>query len=162
MDANLKLQVLMDKKADAIVGWVNYQIPQLEVKGFEVNSMMLSDYGINSMSLVVMASRKTIESNPEMVKRFVAGTVKGLEYAKSHPEESIALLRQQFPNLDERIGLKQLLATFPLAHTRNTEGKPLGWMALKDWEDTQELLIKFAGMKDKADPASAYTNQFIQ
>jgi NitT/TauT family transport system substrate-binding protein len=155
------MQVLMDKKADAIVAWTNFQIPPLEVKGYQLNRIMLSDFGINNMSLVVIAHKKTIDNNPGLCKRFVAALAKSWDYTRAHPEESITILRKQFPNLDAQIALKQLLETFRLAQTPNTVGKPTGWMALKDWEDTQELLIKFAGMKAKIEPATVFTNQFI-
>ncbi len=42
----------------------------------------------------LITSRKTAKEKPEMVKRFTAALLKGLEYALAHPEEAAQLLKK--------------------------------------------------------------------
>jgi NitT/TauT family transport system substrate-binding protein len=45
--------------------------------------------------------------------------------------------------------------------TPNTAGKPLGWMAAKDWEQTVEVLKAYGGVATPLEAGQLYTNDFV-
>ena len=42
-----------------------------------------------------------------------------------------------------------------------TEDKPLLWSAKEDWQDSQDLLQKYANMPEQADIGKYYTNEYL-
>ena len=48
-----------------------------------------------------------------------------------------------------------------IIHTKHTEGKPLFWSAKEDWQESQDLLQKYAGMPAQADMSKYYTNEYL-
>lgn len=57
--------------------------------------------------------------------------------------------------------LKAMLNATSLFYTANNMGKPLGWMAKKDWEDTQEIMLEYGEMKKRLPVEEFYANEFI-
>ena len=89
-------------------------------------------------------------------------TIKGWEYAEKHPEETVEAGLKRSHAGDRKVFMRQLTDSFKLLHTKSSQGKPLGWMSEKDWDESLKLLreyLKIPGGK----PASAfYTNTFVQ
>ena len=44
-----------------------------------------SDFGVNPVGYCIVTARKTLESNPDLVKRFVAGDRQGLQGGRGEP-----------------------------------------------------------------------------
>ena len=59
------------------------------------------------------------------------------------------------------IALLEIDGTMTIIRTKHTEGKPLVWSAKEDWQDSQDLLEKFAKMPPQADLSQYYTNEYL-
>ncbi|MDP6087945.1 MAG: hypothetical protein QGF68_18165 [Nitrospinota bacterium] len=55
----------------------------------------------------------------------------------------------------------QFVGTLELLKSDYTWGKPLGWMAEKDWKNTEEVLLKTDVLKSPLPPSQYYTNEFV-
>ena len=42
-----------------------------------------------------------------------------------------------------------------------TKGRPIGWSAMEDWRETQDLLAQYAKLKPQPDLNVYYTNSFL-
>jgi NitT/TauT family transport system substrate-binding protein len=73
----------------------------------------------------------------------------------------VAILVESFPAYKAAAFKSQLAASIPLLRTKNTEGKPTGWMAREDWEETNALLLKSGVIQQPARVGDLYTNEFI-
>ena len=162
VDISAKTQVFMDKKVDAILAWVTYQVPQLEAKGIKLNSMPLANVGLNTLNLAIFASNDTIKNKPDMVEKFVRASLKGWAYAIDHQDEAINLLADLFPTVDKAIARGQLKNQLPLFHTALTKDKPLGWVAAEDVKSSEDILAQYASLPKLGTPDSYYTNQFVK
>ena len=80
-----------------------------------------------------------------------------------NPQESIeALTKAGLVSIaSPKLEMDSLQGSFLLKHTKRTEGKPAGWIALEDWEDGLELLVKHTGLSPRPQLAQAITNEFI-
>src|SRR5690606_7143051 len=158
-----KNSLFLQRRADAIPANVNVQIAQLEAAGAEVHYFLMSDYGIQQMNNGIVGNSDFIAKNPEAVKGFIAATAKAFEMARENPEAAVDALIEsvagQARNKD--VLLRQLDLTFPLLGTEATQGKPFGWMAESDWEQTQDVLIRYMGMAKALPVDKFYTNDFI-
>lgn len=150
---------LLQKKVDAMVSYVYLQVPPIRAQGFDVNVMNFSDSGINPLNLAIFAQADTLQGNPRMVKKFVAGTIKAWEYALKNPRETVEVAKKAFPAIDVNVQEEVLRGSFNLLHTKNSEGKPIGWQAREDWETTQNLLLEYFDLGKKLPIETYYTNE---
>lgn len=107
-------------QVDATVGCLlNHEVPQLEKEGFEVNVVKLTDCGIpNYYEAVFLSSDKLIETDGEMLKKFLRASKKGFEDMKSEPEKSLEILLKHqsadnFP-LSESVERESMTLLLPL------------------------------------------------
>ncbi len=107
-------------QVDATVGCLlNHEVPQLEKEGFEVNVVKLTDCGIpNYYEAVFLSSDKLIETDSEMLKKFLRASKKGFEDMKSDPEKSLEILLKNqsadsFP-LTESVERESMALLLPL------------------------------------------------
>jgi NitT/TauT family transport system substrate-binding protein len=113
----------------------------------------------------ILAHERTIAAKPEVLRRFVRASARALaDVAKSENlEEAVNVgMRLSGARDERRESVKlQWLETVPRLRTKNTEGRPYGWMSEKDWAVSIDILLK-TGQLEKPIPAtSLYTNDFV-
>lgn len=158
-----KLALFLQHRTDAFTGYQQLQVPQAEDKGAKVYYFRYADFGANTMSNGIVASTRFISENKGLVKRFLRAMAKGWIEARKDPEAAVEAIFGTFPQYKDKKKLlvRQLELTFQLLETPNTKGKRLGWMSKKDWEQTQEILAKYAGLKKKIPVEQYFTNEYI-
>jgi len=158
-----KLALFLQNRADAFTGYQQLQVPQAEDKGAKVHFFRYADFGANTMSNGIVASTRFVSKNKDLTKRFLRAMAKGWVDARKDPEAAVEAIFGTFPQYkdNKKLFVRQLELTFPLLETPNTKGKRLGWMSKKDWEQTQEILAKYAGLKKKIPVKEYFTNEYI-
>lgn len=158
-----KSALFLQGRADAIPGNFNVQVAQLEAKGKKVTYFPLSDYGIFQMNNGIVASTDFIKEHPDAVRSFVAATAKAFEMAEADPASAIDALIEVLPEQERNrdVLLRQLELTFPSLTTSTTTDMPFGMMTEEDWNETQKILVNYAGMPKAAKLEDLYTNEFI-
>lgn len=162
MPGDAKPAALMAGKVDAISSQGFYNMPIMEAQGAKLRELLFADYGLPGLNYGIFTSRKMIEEKPQIVKAFVGGALEGWNYALAHMDEAIAILKKHQPLLDPKVARQQLVNFQGLLHTKNTEGKPIGWQSIEDWNGTLDVLEKYAGMKGRLPAQEYFTNAFIE
>lgn len=155
-----KREALLQNKVDAIVAYVNEQIPQIEAAGVKLNVLRFADYGTPLLGVGIMVNTKT-PPEKDLIQRFLRAVSRGFEATMKNPEAAVDAALRVFPERKRETTLKELQASFPLFHTKNTQGKPLGWMDKSDWERAQEIMSTYGGMEQKLPVERYYTNEFV-
>lgn len=156
--------LLVQKKVDAIAAFCHHAPPLIEDKhGVQIQFFYYADWGANTLSNGLLAGREVLNQKPELVRRFLRAVAKGWEYALRKPQEAVAGIVKGRPALQGNEGIyrKQFGLTKDLLYTPASANKPLGWMARTDWEKTQDLLVRYAGLKGQRDVTEYYTNEYI-
>ncbi|SEG69488.1 ABC transporter substrate-binding protein [Bosea lathyri] len=158
-----KNAMFLQKRADAIPGFYNVQVAQLEQAGAKVEYFLLSDYGLSQMNNGVVANAAFLEKNPDAVKAFLKATQEAFLKAKDNPDLAIDALIKTLPEQrrNRDVFKRQLELSAKALTTKNTQGKPFGWMDPRDWEETQAVLVKFGGMKRSLPVEQYYSNDFL-
>jgi NitT/TauT family transport system substrate-binding protein len=65
-----------------------------------------------------------------------------------------------FPNSNPRYLSLGFEAIPPSIHTTHSQGKPIGWMAEQDWQETIDLLTRYSDLKSNRAPKEYFTNDF--
>jgi NitT/TauT family transport system substrate-binding protein len=134
-------------------------------KGKPVYFMPVADFGITPLGQGVLAHERVIAEKPDMLRRFVRASARALdEIVKPElTEEAVnAAMKLSGAREERRDSVKlQWLETVPRLRTKNTEGRPYGWMSEKDWAVSVDILLK-TGQLEKPIPTNAlYTNEFV-
>lgn len=147
---------------DVDFAWIYYGWTGVEAELREVplNIVMLKDEdpALDFYTPVLISSEKTIAEKPEMVKKFLAATQKGYEFAINNPEDSAQVLLDNAPELDaELVKASQLW----LADKYQDDAPAWGIQKQEVWEDYANWLFERELLKKNIDASEAFTNEFL-
>jgi NitT/TauT family transport system substrate-binding protein len=112
-----------------------------------------------------VAHADTIANNPDLVKRFVRASAKGLtdilDPSKADEATDAAMKISAAPAIRRESVKLQWLATLPRLQTAANKSKPLGWTSDADWQNCVDLLVKTEQMDKPVPVSTLYTNSFV-
>ncbi len=162
-DAASKVASLATGKVDGVL-WFNFQgVPTLETIGFKAATLNYADYGVNVPGLSLIARTAYLQSNPDIVRKFVRATVQAYEWTRDHPEQAmdIMIAANTTVKLDKTLQTQILVDSLKLLHSSATAGKPTGVMAARDWAQAEDLLVRYVGITKATSPDVYFTNEFV-
>lgn len=125
-----------------------------------------SDFGVNQVGYCMVANRELVAQNPDLVKRFLAATVKSYKAAEAEPQAAVdAMADIVGGTMAEDAGKAQAAevqkVTLDVLYSERNTGKVLGLNVPGDWDDMLALMKTYNGL-ETAEPASFfYTNDFL-
>lgn len=150
---------LLQGQVDAILGSIDsYQI-QIEAQGATVDVYRFADYGVPTVSTSIFATNSYLASNPDIVKRFVAASLKGWTFAIEKPERAVRAVKTVFPSVNEKLAAQELAAIGPLFCSGGA--RYVGKAEDSLWAKSQELLSEVKLLPAGQDPKSYYTHDFL-
>lgn len=159
MPATAMVPALLQGQVDAILGSIDaYQI-QLEAQGAELDNYRFADNGVPTVSTSIFASTAYIKDNPDVVKKFIAASLKGWSFAIDNPDKAVKALKAVFPNMNEKLATAELIAIKPLFCSGGA--KYIGKAEDTLWVKTQDLLSEVKLLPAGQDPKSYYTHDFL-
>jgi NitT/TauT family transport system substrate-binding protein len=160
-----KEQAVLNKQADALLGYFMDQGPRMQLQtGVKMGWTRLYDMaGVSTLSSAIIVNNTWLgeTKNEAALRRFLRASQRGWQYTFDHRDEAADIFLKHAPAFNKEIALLEINGTMTIVHTKNTEGKPLGWSSADDWKDTQNLLEQFAKLKPQADLNVYYTNSFL-
>jgi NitT/TauT family transport system substrate-binding protein len=125
-----------------------------------------SDYGVNQVGYCIVTTKDTVAKNPDLVKRFVAATVKSYKAAEADPQAAINAMGDIVGGtMNEDAGKKQAAevqkVTLDVLYSKANTGKVLGLNQPQDWVDMVDLMKKYNGLETKEPATFFYTNEFL-
>jgi NitT/TauT family transport system substrate-binding protein len=150
---------LLQGQVDAILGSMDaYQI-QLEQQGAELDNFRFADFGVPTVSTSIFASNSFIKDNPDLLKKFIAASLKGWSFALDNPDKTVKHVKSIFPDVNEKLATAELAAITPLFCSGGA--KFIGKAEDAHWTRTQDLLSEVKLLPEGQDPKSYYTNEFL-
>lgn len=150
---------LLQGQVDAILGSIDsYQI-QIEAQGATVDVYRFADYGVPTVSTSIFATNSYLASNPDIVKRFVAASLKGWTFAIEKPERAVRAVKTVFPSVNDKLAAQELAAIGPLFCSGGA--RYVGKAEDSLWAKSQELLSEVKLLPAGQDPKSYYTHDFL-
>lgn len=151
-------KLLVARQADAM-GAVPDWIASAEAAGAKLKIFPAQDYFPN-MPQAIIASDKMIASKPDVVKRFVRATLKGMKDIMANPEAAAEEYVKAVPANADR--LQEMKRTLQLYATMVYPGQTrLGEMDENRIGKLQEFYLKEKIIDAKTDPKELYTNALI-
>lgn len=146
------------------LGWEFYGWAVIQAKqaGYDVKYIPLSelDKRLDYYTPVIIANDDTIANDPEMVKKFMAATKKGYEYAIENPQEAAKILHEDaLPDTDLSF-LEASQEYLSSQYAKDAES----WGRMKDsvWNGYTEFMYECGLIDHTISAQDQYTNEFVQ
>ena len=150
---------LLQGQVDAVLGSIDaYQI-QAESQGAQLDVYRFADHGVPTVSTSIFASNDYLKNNPDLVKKFIAASLKGWTFALDNPDKAIKDLKQVFPEVNEKLATAELAAITPLFCSGGA--KYIGKAEDALWSKSQDLLSEVKLLPVGQDPKTYYTNDYL-
>jgi NitT/TauT family transport system substrate-binding protein len=134
---------------------------QAEVQKLNVEAMRYADFGLLTYGNAIMASEATTKNKADLTKRFLRATFRGLEYAFANPDDAVAIMRKQNPEVDAEIGKEELIAIRDLALTEHAKAQGLGKIENKQMTSTRDIVVKALALKREVPVDEIYVDGMI-
>ena len=150
---------LLQGQVDAILGSMDaYQI-QAEAQGAELVTFPFATHGVPTVSTSIFANNDYIKQNPDVVRKFIAASLKGWSFAMDNPAQAVKALKAVFPEVNEKLATAELAAIGPLFCSGGARYVGKAEDAL--WAKSQELLAEVKLLPAGQDPKSYYTHDYL-
>jgi len=150
---------LLNGITDVSTGYIINEPHQVIEAGYEVNTMLMADYGVNMYADVLFATEDTINNNPELVEKFLRATLEGWQYAIDHNGEAIDIVLEYVTNGSRSHEMYMLNSSIPLIQTGET---PIGWMKKDEWMQAQDILLEQNITDAEINIENVYTMDFLE
>jgi ABC-type nitrate/sulfonate/bicarbonate transport system substrate-binding protein len=153
------LAPLLSGAVDVWPGYLINEVLAAREKGFGVNVVSPSDYGIDVYADTLFTTEKMLQEKPEVVAKFVTATLKGWAAAIAAPEEAAKITVKSGSNLTYDHELAMMKASLPLLQP---DSHPVGAMDEESWSAAQDLLVKAGFQKSRVEIAKAFTTKYLK
>jgi len=144
---------LLTGDIDVWPGYLINEVLTAKEKGFDVNIIAPSAYGIDLYADTLFTTEKMLKEKPEVVQKFVAATLQGWTAAMAAPEEAAKITVKYGDKLTYDHELAMIKASIPLL---KPDDKPVGYMDEAGWSSAQKLLLDAGFQKDRVNVAEAF------
>jgi NitT/TauT family transport system substrate-binding protein len=146
---------------DAAVDYAANAPVVLRFAGEEVNVFGLDEY-LPMPSNGLVTNEATLAAEPELVRKMVAASLRGVAYTLANPDEAFAIALEFVPEArGENEAINCAIFDATLDFWRTAPGKQAGSTDLADWQAAAEFMARI-GLVDAIVPAQElFTNDFL-
>lgn len=135
-----------------------------KVGGFEPIVFLLADYGYEPYSTTIECKQALVESDPDLVQRFVDASIKGwYSYLNGDPTPANALIKKANPEMtDDQIkyGIEKM-KEYGIVISGDAKTKGIGAMTDERWNSFFETMVEQGIYSADTDYTKAYTLKFV-
>lgn len=141
------LNDLINNEVDAFNAYISNEPYALEQLGIPYYLIKPTDYGIDFYSDILITNKLSISTHQKRTDAFIAASLKGWQYALSHPEEAITLFKNEYPTKKD---LGHLRFELNMAHELiMPELIEIGHMNPKRWQHMADMLTDAGIIRNK-------------
>ncbi|WP_211747488.1 ABC transporter substrate-binding protein [Paenibacillus sp. Marseille-Q4541] len=133
----------------------------LKQQGVETRYLLTYDAGFQPYSNVLFTTEDFLKEYPDVVKGYLAASVKGWNYYKDNYEEMNEVLKEKNPDLTlegMKYGAEQEMQ---LIFTEETDVNGMGSMTEERWTKLQNDMYDLGLLKNKEDITGAFTTEYL-
>jgi len=160
-DPTSKVPGLLAGRFEGVGSYLVSDPPVIVASGEEPVVFAYTDYGFKMYSNGLIASDKQIQEDPDLVRRFVQATFKGIKYANDHPDEAAQILVKHVPEINPKAAKMGIELACQILWTDEAKANGIGYMTKEMWEVTQKNMVDYMGLKQPFPVDELYTNAFL-
>lgn len=152
------LDALINDEIDVIPMFVDNEPVTMMQRGYEVNVLLVSDYGIETYENLIFTTQDLIDQNPDLVLRFLRATLKGYDYVVADPDVASGLALQYDSSLVLETQQESTLRLIPLLKPGSNE---VGRMTADVWQTAHDTLVAQGILTTPLDVTKQYNLSFL-
>ncbi|OEG00229.1 ABC transporter substrate-binding protein [Vulcanibacillus modesticaldus] len=149
-------------KSDVDFEWINYGWTGIEakLKGYPINFIELTRVApeLESYSPVIIVNEKYIKEHSKTIKKFMAATAKGYQYAINRPKEAANILLGHVTGPDKELVLK---SQEWISNKYQEDALQWGIQQESVWMNYTQWMVDQGLIPQMIDISKAFTNQFL-
>lgn len=143
--------VFLSNEPNVLRGW-----------GFELNVWDAADFGVPTLGLTYTATEQMVAEQPEVLAAFLRAAIRGIEYARQHPEEAIDIVMRYVGEGGDRNHQRFILETELAASVSAiTQEHGTGWQTLEQWQALADMLVRYQALAEAIDVEAAFTTELL-
>ena len=153
-----QVEALTAKQEQAAVVYIANEPVQLQAGGAAVDVLSVSDY-LELVGNGLITNEKTMQENPDLVRRMVIATLQGIQAAAANPDEAYEISQKYVEGLaqaDKTVQMQVLKTSIGLWGAEQA-----GKMNPQAWENMQNLLLEMKLLTSPLDVTTAYTGDYL-
>lgn len=152
-------EAISTNQVDAAVVYIANEPILLSQQGIEVNMFEVSDY-IDLVSNGIITNETVVKENPELVRRLIRASLRGIQYTIEHPDEAFEISRQVITDMtDEDAPTQRLVLDVSISLWKSEH---LGITSSQAWSDSVNFMQEVGMIDTKLDVETLFTNEFVE
>jgi ABC-type nitrate/sulfonate/bicarbonate transport system substrate-binding protein len=154
-------RLLAAGKVDVYPVFESNEPDTLDRLGAPVRLFRPGDYGVPGLGLAYVTSQQLVERDPDRLARFLRATLRGVSYARDHPEEATDVVMRYAPEEDRDHQLAMLRVELDMANGPVTAERGVGWTTHAQRQSLHDSLLQFGGLKGPVDVDATFPEQIL-
>jgi len=157
-------QTVLEDKVQVAIGYAMNEPIILRQQGVEVDVLRVADV-YNLAANGIVASEALIQQDPQLVRRFIQATLRGLKDTLDNPDEAYTLTLTFIPEAklgDPQLQRQVLQESLPYWYSDKTSSEGLGFTDADVWAKTEQFMREAKILAGPVDVSAAFTNEFIK
>ena len=130
-------------------------------QGKHAVAMSYADYGLAAYGNAIIVNPDMLRDKPDLVRGFVAASLKGMAYAFAHPDEAIAALRKSNPEVGADTAMDELVTLKEMDTSPALRKAGLGTIDAARLEKTRDIVTEALSLKRKVSVDDLYAPGFL-
>jgi NitT/TauT family transport system substrate-binding protein len=154
-------EALISDQAQAAVVYAANEPVQLRADGYEIDVLRVADFApLASNGLIT--NEATLQGNPDLVRRMVKATLRGIEDVIADPAGAYEICKKYVETLAQADTAQAQVQQEVLANSIEFwKAERLGASQQAAWENTQITLLEMGFLKEPLDVSKAFTNDYL-
>jgi NitT/TauT family transport system substrate-binding protein len=155
-------QFLVDKNV-AQQGYVTSEPFAIEKGGVKPKIILLAEHGYPPYAETLVALRKTIDSRPDVIRRFIEASALGWKSYLSNPAPGNALIKKDNPQIEDDLLDFSVETMKKYGLVSGGDARTHGIMTMADarWKRTFDFMVEAGLVRSDLDYRKAYTLDFV-
>lgn len=151
----------VDGALDFFTSFPAYESAAAE-REMEATYFLYADYGMDLYNNGIIAHEDLIEADPDLVRRFVDGVVRGVVWVVENPDEATDLLLEAQPGLSYDVARAQLQVAIDHLMVDEVRDHGVGPMSEEKMAFTLEVISENFDLESPVELDDVYTNEFVE
>ncbi len=161
---NFNVAPFLADKQSSQQGYLSSEPLKVKNKGgFDPIVFLLADYGYTPYSTTIETRKEIVDSNPDLVQRFVDASIKGWYSYLDNPEPGNKLIKAANPEMtDTQLAYSlEKMQEFGIVVSGDAETKGIGAMNPERWQSFFNTLVDAGVISPDTDYTGAFTLDFV-
>ena len=143
VDTSVLPAVLASRQVDCVsLFYVAQPLLERRLAPKKITRLLYADAGLEFYSNGIIVGDSFLKESPDVVRRFVAATLRGMETSFADPAEAGRIMNKYHPQVEPALGQAEIEIVRELAVTPITRAHGLGYIDPKKMEQTRDVVLE--------------------